>query len=916
MPNQRDPVENGIDAVFGLLIAGVIAFFIGFFWGKRQVGARNKTIGFSDTLEIDPNHTYITPTRQRSLQKRRTIYFVCMMLAGFYTFLAAVGVFLALVSSQEPRQEFYDPRPHWFITFALCLVLTLVLGFATGWLWVKYKHLAPYAQSRRRRIAPIPLDLSRARVYTVILPKTTEWQAHIASRFLRDILQKLNGRLTFQIIAEKGGLSWRILDLRMGADPTIIKQAIHAFYPNAEIVVSDVAQDVFTGPFYRYVAAYRQSTDFIFPILKVEELVKFDPLVNLTHEMSNLEPGERVVYTLFVADYAKYVYDQAETLMTVKMPASSLVEAGFDMASGGRHEDRYEPNTQKMIEEKLRSAVFQCLLLIQFDAPKRERLRVLTGIDTHITQFQNFNSLSWFSEPWPNSIQYISDPSKARMTTTFWLLGTWLINLNRKWQHFRLLLDTRELAALWHLPHQGFTAPSIIWAKSRQVQVPLIMRGKRDGVYLGVNHFAGQTNLIYLPDKERLTHMAVIGKTGTGKSSLLHHLIHQDIARNKGVAVIDPHGHLVRDILQYSIPPGREDDIVILDIANTDNPPPFNMLASHRNVEHSSAAELLLAVFEKLYPDFTGRMVDTFSMTLQTLWEAETPTVIDVEQLFQDVDFRRRLVEKSDNFIVKRFWQQFETKSLAQQEELAYPVIHRMRAFYGNRTLRYMTCHRSPLDLSKLMSENKIILVSLALPEAQMRPKEKDLLGAILVSQLQLAAMGGAIRKPPYFLYIDEAQHFVTTALPETLTGARKFGLALVLANQFFKQLAGDTLDAVWGTMGATIAFQCSEHDARIISRQSPGFETQDLMQLDKFKAGVYVRYNNENQPAFSLQTLDPLIPENRKQAIQREFYLRSRSTSNYTPLSRSQIEAWLTERYAAKTADASMDVPFYDPES
>jgi hypothetical protein len=125
-----------------------------------------------------------------------------------------------------------------------------------------------------------------------------------------------------------------------------------------------------------------------------------------------------------------------------------------------------------------------------------------------------------------------------------------------------------------------------------------------------------------IPAEDRATHMAVIGQTGTGKTNLLHHLIHQDIAQNRGVAVIDPHGRLVRDVLRNSIPPSREDDVVILDITNLDHPPPFNLLAVPGAVERTNAVVLLLAVFEKLYPDFSGRMVDTFSMALQTspLW--------------------------------------------------------------------------------------------------------------------------------------------------------------------------------------------------------------------------------------------------------------------------------------------------------
>jgi hypothetical protein len=424
---------------------------------------------------------------------------------------------------------------------------------------------------------------------------------------------------------------------------------------------------------------------------------------------------------------------------------------------------------------------------------------------------------------------------------------------------------------------------------------------------------------VYVPDEDRASHMSIIGQTGVGKSTLLHHLIDADIAQGRGVAVIDPKGHLVRDILHASIVAGRENDVVLMDIASLSHPPPFNLLASPGNIEQASAVGLLLAVFEKLYKEFAGtRMADTFSMAVQTLWEADTPTVMDVERLFEDADYRHTLVEKSSSFVVRNFWRHFEAKSPAQQDELAYPVIHRMRAFYGNRYLCPIMCHPQPLNLHRLISEGRIILVSLNLNEGQIPRSEQNLLGAILITQIQMAAMGGALRRPPFTLYIDEAQHFVTTSLPQMLEGARGWGLSVVLANQHLKQLTGDVLDAVMGTVGITIAFQCGESDARHVARLRPGFTYEDLMQLDKYTAGVFMRYKGETQPAFRLETQPPPVNTlGAKAGRAREAYLRQKSIDNYTPWSRQQIDAWLNERYAAPRPDNTErdpDADFYDP--
>jgi hypothetical protein len=240
-----------------------------------------------------------------------------------------------------------------------------------------------------------------------------------------------------------------------------------------------------------------------------------------------------------------------------------------------------------------------------------------------------------------------------------------------------------------------------------------------------------------------------------------------------------------------------------------------------------------------------------------------------------------------------------------------------MRQFYGNRTLLPMMCHPEPLGLHRLISQNKIILVSLHISEAKLPPREQYLLGAVLISQIQMAAMSGAIVRPPFYLYIDEAQSFATTSLPQMLTSARSSGLALVMANQHLKQLSGETLDAVLGNVGAVLAFQCGEHDGRLIARLRPGFEADDLMHLDKYKAGVFLRYQGETQPSFSLETRPAPQPPDRASGEARERFLRDKSRAIYSHWQRHEIVDWLAQRYAESTGQTSdddrLENTFYD---
>ncbi|MBZ0300044.1 MAG: type IV secretion system DNA-binding domain-containing protein [Anaerolineae bacterium] len=910
MSRDRDPVDNAIEsiggALIGIIIVGTIAYLLG-----RQRRNSQKDFVLPEGLVVDYDDPFYVPPKPANWLDKLTF------LLAFYAFFGALTLAAMMV--------------HY-------LHLSNVLGvFQTHLLWifpaffgcaflveVGYKH----EQKRKKRARAVrSLDLNgideqRMRTYTIMLPKEQDWHPQDAGRFMEQLLLKTE-RLIFQIEAKPDGITWRILDWTGAVEPAVMRQAIAAFYPAAEVVCGTHPEVEFREPFYRLTRVVCQDQPFINPIAYVSDFKQFDPLVNLVQEMDILKPGERIAYTLAVTEPARFVYEQARDVLTIKPPVNPFDVGSMAYQAGAQLDNRVSPYADedlKVYVAKLDHLVYQALLFVQADAASEQRAGDLLSLISHVAQFDRhlYNRLLVQPEAVQAGTGWVRSAERASATESTGLLDRWLQNLDMDWRSWRMLLDTQELAALWHLPHEGFQLGSIIWTRGKKVQMPGVMRGKDEGVLLGFNGIAGQTSPVYLPEEDRATHMSVIGQTGVGKSTLLHNLIAADIAAGHGLAVIDPKGHLVRDILRTSIVRSRVDDVVLLDVADTDYPPPMNLLSVPGEVEQGNAVELLLGVFEKLYPDFAGtRMADTFSMAVQTLWRAEAPTLLDVERLFEDVDYRHRLVARSDNFVVQRFWAQFEGKTLAQQDELTQPILYRMRQFYGNRTLLPMMCHPEPLDLYQLVRQNKIILVSLHVSEAKLPPREQYLLGALLISQIQMAAMSGAIAKPPFYLYIDEAQNFVTTSLPQMLSTARSSGLALVMANQHLKQLSGDTLDAVLGNVGAAVAFQCSEHDARIIARLRKGFEVDDLMHLDKYQAGVFMRYKGETQPAFSLETRPAPLPPNPEIGDKREHVLRQESRERYSRRTSQAIMGWLAGRYAAppgeNTNHDKVEDTFYD---
>lgn len=360
--------------------------------------------------------------------------------------------------------------------------------------------------------------------------------------------------------------------------------------------------------------------------------------------------------------------------------------------------------------------------------------------------------------------------------------------------------------------------------------------------------------------------------------------------------MIDPHGNLIRDILRGSIPPERAGDVAVIDLANADYPAPLNPLRS----AHSYAATArIMRVIERLFEGFEGapRMVNYLRSALLLLQGDPEATLRDISRVFLDDVYREELLNKADNPELEDFWDmQYNQSSPQMRAQIADPVLSRVRPFFANPYLYPMLCHPYALDFGTMIDENKIILISLDVSEETLHGQERDLLGALLVTQLQIAAMRQR-RSTPFYIYIDEVQRFVTTSLSDVLSEARKYGVALTTANQYLGQLTGKTLEAVMGNVGTTIVFSCSPEDGQALSQyMKPEFTPHKLVNLDRFSAAVKMQVEAQTQPAFSLLTDVPLFYPEDWQG--RETSLRTFSRHHHTPMPREAVLHWLKERY------------------
>lgn len=786
----------------------------------------------------------------------------------------------------------------------------LGIGFARQQLAAggRYKVTAP---TTHRLIT----DPAALQAVVIKVPRHTTWQVHQAEKFVEKVLSF--GTVLFQLLATEQGIAFRVVPLEDGK-VLALQQAIHAALPESEVSLSPYLTRTTDQPIHRLAVFWQQANIFPAPIRTAHMVKDFDPLIALTQAVSQLEAGERVAFSVMVGDETLKATQAGRKLITQSdiHPLAYTDVLGMFVAetrrlSGVDKVPKYKPDHHRVMDEKLNHRLYHVAIVTEVEATREARVgELMESVVKHVGQFENypFNTLLPALDDTLQDVFATGDEANFMDTANLWLEALTDNDANL-WSRYLMVLDTEELAALWHLPYQGFGEQVIDWVRSSQIQMPKSLRAVTTGVKLGVNRFGSSEYPVYQPATERTSHMLATGKTGVGKSNMLHQMIHQDIANGNGVCVIDPHGNLVKDVLQTSIPKQRELDVVVLDIGNREYPPPFNPFTRPQGVDGELAIGKIITILSNVYQgDFPqSQMAGLLENALYLLAHEANPTLMDIQRVFDEPEYRAQLLTKTKNIAVRQAWKRFDEKGSKAQDEMTFPLFRRLDGFYKNNALLAMTCHPKPLDIRQLVHENKILLVSLGGSQADIPELERQIIGAAVVSQIQLVAMKGAVSRSPYMVYIDEAQHFVKTPLATMLSEIRKSGLGLVLANQYFDQVAGQTFKAIEGNIGTIIAFEMGKSDATLLAPyMGETYRADDLVTLGKYRAAVSMRQDDVRHPGFSLETLPPLAKNKAGQT--REATLRRLSVEKYTPTPYSEVETWLMKRYDADHSNPSAD--------
>ena len=387
---------------------------------------------------------------------------------------------------------------------------------------------------------------------------------------------------------------------------------------------------------------------------------------------------------------------------------------------------------------------------------------------------------------------------------------------------------------------------------------------KKHLTHVGTRIIWGGDNPFGLTEKDRAQHVYCLGKSGTGKTTLLRNLLIQDIEAGRGVALIDVHGDLAQELLDF-IPPHRADHVVYFNPADTEQPIGLNPFFGVEPEQRHVVASNIVGAFKGIWRDSWGvRMEYVLYAAIASLLECQGTTLLGVLRLFTDAAYRRSIVKQLDDPMLRGFWKdEFERWDPRLRNEIIAPIQNKVGALLMTPTMRNILGQvKRKVSFRFMMDESRIFIANLN--KGALGEDKANLLGSLIIAEMQYAALGRADvdigDRVPFSLCVDEFQNFQTDSFATILSEARKYGLSLVLSHQFSSQLEEEIADAVFGNVGSIIAFRVGYQDARRLSNEfDNAYPPEVFSSLPNYKVCVRLMSDGEVSAPFLGGTLPPL---------------------------------------------------------
>lgn len=438
------------------------------------------------------------------------------------------------------------------------------------------------------------------------------------------------------------------------------------------------------------------------------------------------------------------------------------------------------------------------------------------------------------------------------------------------------ILNIMELATIWHLPSEKIKIATIAWGTSVLSEPPenlpnAITASEEDKAkinFFGKTVYKNRDTIFGIKDVDRRRHIWVVGKTGTGKSTMLESMAIDDMKKNRGICYIDPHGDACDVLLDY-VPKRRINDVIYFNPADSDFPITINPLEVRNKEEAELVVSGLMAIFTKVWANvWSARMEYILRNSFLTLAEIPNSTLADVLSLISNQSYRTKIVEKLKDQTLVNFWkEEFDKMPPNLQKEAIAPIQNKVGQFVTSPMIRRVIGGaKSTIALDDIMNEGKILLANLS--QGKLGEDNSALLGAMLITKLQLVAMRRVDieeeKRKDFYLYVDEFQNFATTSFIKILSEARKYRLSVILANQYMAQIPEDVQKAILGNAGSITCFALGASDAEILHKEFAEVFTQnDLVNLSKYQIAIKMMIEGQTSRPFIANTLPLPISKN-----------------------------------------------------
>jgi len=675
---------------------------------------------------------------------------------------------------------------------------------------------------------------------SITFPKGTEIQPNRNIEFL-NMLSFTENLLSFEIVGTSENITIQIVCSEY--DKERVESHLLAYFPTTIIRTTEIDDFGFITENDIAIVDFGLNDEYMRPINTADSFT-IDPLTSVIAIMESLQQNDVVVFQMLFKGVTSPL-------------AKDIPYSVSDGVGGSFFADASEmPNCAK---DKISNPLFSVVMRIATQGKSNIRSQYLAQ--------ELARSISTVSSSEYNKLIPLSNEGYDYDFHKY--------NLHHRLSNrLGFVLNSKELNTFLHYPNKTVVSQKLGLQESKTKQVPRTITNQK--YLLGINKHNGVEAEVRLNDEMRLRHKHIIGATGVGKSTLLANMLIEDMNAGNGCALFDPHGDIVEDIL-LRIPEHRKNDVIVIDPSDENYSVGFNLLGATTDAEKIVLSSDLVSSFKRHATAWGDNMSAVLSNAINTFLESSrNGTLIELKRFLLEDKFRKEFLTSVDDPSIHYYW----NNEYAMVSKRIAPLLTRIDTFLRPKVIRYMLAQTGGVDFKKCIEEKKIVLIKLS--QGLIGEENSFLLGSIFLSKFNQVAQGRQSlpksQRHPYYIYLDEFQNFITPSITRILSGARKYGLGIVLAHQELGQI-DDTkiLNSVISNPYTRICFRLGDSDAKRLESGFSYFEQSDLQSLGTGEAIMRVGSSNDD---FNILTFP--LPEVEINAEANRNYIISNTRNEY----------------------------------